>query len=162
MENVLIEIKNKIPAELIYSLKKFDRTKKKTHPHKHNQYLEIVFFQEGKGFHWIDEERYPIHPPEIFIIKSNQIHYWDIESPKGEVLIIKNTFQTLTTDLVLKQLFYRISVHNNFTLDYNTGDEINTLFSLLQLNTLGDTNYSTVIFDGLIKVLFSKLLPEKK
>ncbi|MBA4058281.1 MAG: hypothetical protein C0490_26425 [Marivirga sp.] len=65
---------------------------KRTKPHKHDAYFELIYLSEGAGFHWIDTEKYQIHPPVVFFL-SGQLHYWEMTAiPKGYVMLFKEEF----------------------------------------------------------------------
>ncbi|MFB9056647.1 AraC family ligand binding domain-containing protein [Mariniflexile ostreae] len=67
--------------------------KRYTKPHRHNKYLEIIFFCKGEGFHHLDSKSYGIDPPVVFVLKKEEVDNWEINIiPKGYVIIIKETF----------------------------------------------------------------------
>lgn len=155
-----IAIKNKIASELVYTIKPFNKDKRKTQPHKHNQYLEIVYLQTGSGFHWIDEKMYTIISPVIFLIKSNQVHHWDINiEPSGYVIILKDIFPHFTDDNTLKLLIKKIYTGNCFKIDSFHETEINQLFQLLLNSASKYLDYKPIIIDGLLKALLGLIAP---
>ena len=84
---------NKITAFNDIKVEPFDVTKRYTKPHKHNKYLELVFFLKGSGFHYLDSHPFEIKPPQAFIIHKDQVHHWHIDTvPQGYVVIIKESF----------------------------------------------------------------------
>ena len=91
--NDSISTYNKINAEVGIKIEPFDVAKRYTKPHKHNKYLEIIYFIKGSGFHHLDMESHSIEPPLLFIVKKDEVHHWEITTkPKGYVIIIKESF----------------------------------------------------------------------
>lgn len=155
-----IYIKNKIQNGFIYTIKPFNKDKRKTQPHKHVQYLEIVFLQTGSGFHWIDDNIYIINSPVMFFIKSHQTHYWDIKTePSGYVIILKDIFPNYSDDICLKQLLNKIRTINCFYLEGHHELKINLLFELLSNSANKGLHYEPLIIDGLLKALFAIIVP---
>ena len=60
MSAKLIETKNKVEDGLVFKISHFKRKIKKTKPHKHDDYHELIFLQEGEGFHQIEEKQFLI------------------------------------------------------------------------------------------------------
>ncbi|NJX14264.1 helix-turn-helix domain-containing protein [Tamlana crocina] len=90
---------NKITSVSDIKIEPFDVAKRYTKPHKHNKYLELVFFTKGSGFHYLDAQPYEIKPPIAFLIHNDQVHHWSIDSvPEGFVIIIKESFLERITD----------------------------------------------------------------
>jgi hypothetical protein len=46
-----IDIKNKLDKGLSFKISRFKEQIKKTNPHKHDEYFELIFLFEGEGFH---------------------------------------------------------------------------------------------------------------
>ncbi|XCF05406.1 helix-turn-helix transcriptional regulator [Tamlana crocina] len=90
---------NKITSVSDIKIEPFDVAKRYTKPHKHNKYLELVFFTKGSGFHYLDAQPFEIKPPIAFLIHNDQVHHWNIDSvPEGFVIIIKESFLERITD----------------------------------------------------------------
>lgn len=86
-------IKNKIESDKAIKVAPFKKDIRKTSPHKHNNYFEIIYLSKGSGFHYIDLSKYAITPPIMFFIRQEQVHYWDMAAePDGYVIIIKKIF----------------------------------------------------------------------
>lgn len=87
-----IQIKNKLQSEQLFKISSFKEVIKRTKPHKHDAYFEIVYLSEGAGFHWIDTQKFQINPPVVYFL-SGQLHYWEMTAvPKGFVLLFKEDF----------------------------------------------------------------------
>ncbi len=69
MEKNSIDIKNKLELDQTFKISRFKEEIKKTKPHKHDKYYELVILTEGEGFHWIESEKYMILTPEIYFLK---------------------------------------------------------------------------------------------
>ena len=63
-----------------------------TKPHIHS-YYQIIWFQSGKGKHYVDFKEYDISGDAIFFIAKNQVHYFDHRlSYKGIMLHFNEAF----------------------------------------------------------------------
>lgn len=43
------------------------------YPHRHD-FFEVLYLMKGSGFHVIDSNKYPIHPPCVFFMSPGQAH----------------------------------------------------------------------------------------
>lgn len=55
-------------------------------PHIHSFY-QVIWFQSGKGTHYVDFEAYPVTDNAMFFISMNQVHYFDEHTDYHGVLI---------------------------------------------------------------------------
>ena len=98
-----IAVKEKIASYEFLKIEPFDISKRHTKPHRHNKYLELVFFLKGSGYHHLDTKPYQIMPPIAFLIHQEQVHHWSIDSvPEGYVVIIKESFLENVSDNVIR------------------------------------------------------------
>ena len=105
-----IQIQNKAKDVSLFKIAKFKKHIRKTSPHKHNSYFEIIFLTKGSGSHTIDTIEYKIQPPVVFNIRKEQVHFWDIKTePEGFVLIIKKNFIDNCIDKDIKKLISELS-----------------------------------------------------
>ncbi|WMI64945.1 helix-turn-helix transcriptional regulator [Aestuariibaculum sp. YM273] len=156
MQTTDIRIKDKIPASDFLKIEVFDVNKRYTKPHKHNKYLELVYFTEGSGFHYLDTTPFEIQPPVAFLIHQNQVHHWHINTiPKGYVIIIKERFLETVLDASIPLLLSKLSSFDDISLPQNP--IIDALFQALCLEMKNQIPENDVIEGGL-KALFSKLL----
>lgn len=154
--NKNIPVKNKISPEKHIKATPFRKEIRKTEPHKHNQYFEIIFIAKGKGAHWIDDVRYEVKPPILFFISQDQVHNWDLKTePDGFVIILKKDFVEKSLDLQLKMLLARISTLPCISIEEN--DTISQLFELLTIENKLDTESSFYTTEGLLKALLAKI-----
>ena len=75
-----LHIKDKSETGKFCKVAPFRKEIRKTEPHKHNNYFEIIYLSKGSGFHYIDNNEFQIQSPTIFFIKKEQVHYWNILS----------------------------------------------------------------------------------
>lgn len=151
-----LEIKDKIRQTEGLKIAPFRQHIRKTTPHKHNNYFEIIYLAKGKGSHTIDTKEYEIKPPVIFTIRKEQVHFWDIRTkPEGFVLIIKKSFIDNCLDKEIKRLISELSAHTCLFPKDNISSDI---FNLL-LNEYQEKKTSNrPIIDGLLKALLGKFL----
>ncbi|MDG4951271.1 AraC family ligand binding domain-containing protein [Weeksellaceae bacterium KMM 9724] len=62
------EIKDKTRQTEEIKIAPFRKHIRKTSPHKHNSYFEIIYRTKGQGSHTIDTKEYEIKPPVVFTI----------------------------------------------------------------------------------------------
>ena len=150
-----LTIKDKTTTKEYIKIEPFRKHTRVTKPHKHNKYLEFIYFTKATGFHVIDHYKIEIANPIFFIVRKEQIHYWNLTSePEGYVIIIKEAFIEECLDIEIKQQLTQISAFPYLnTEDNNT---IEQLFKLLISENSNKKNRSIV--EGLLKVLLSKLL----
>ena len=151
-----LEIKDKTRKTEGIKIASFRQHIRKTSPHKHNNYFEIIYLTKGQGSHTIDTKEYEIKPPVIFTIRKEQVHFWDIKTkPEGFVLIIKKSFIENCLDKDIKRLISELSARTClFPKDYAAIE----IFKLL-LNEHQEQKISKkLIIDGLLKALLAKLL----
>lgn len=153
---VELEIKDKTRQTEGLKIAVFRKHIRKTTPHKHNSYFEIIYLTKGKGSHTIDIKEYEIKPPIIFTIRKEQVHFWDIKTePEGFVLIIKKSFIDNCLDKDIKRLISELSAQTCLFPKDNTAVDI---FKIL-LNEYQEKEQSNrSIIDGLLKALLAKFL----
>jgi len=157
MSDHVIQIKNKLDDGLLFKISRFKEKIKKTSPHKHDDYYELIFISEGEGFHWIETEKYMVSPPEFYFLKPGQFHYWQLTAiPKGFVIIFKADFfdNLKETDIIslYRQLTdkFRVSIPEN----YNPETILNELLQEYSESSV----YSTHIIHGYLRALFARML----
>jgi len=156
MDNT-IPIKNKINADNHIKAEPFRKDIRKTTPHKHKQYFEIIFLISGSGNHWIDGIQYTIKPNVLFFITQDQVHNWDLDTePEGYVLILKSTFAEKSLDRELKMLLHRI--HDASCLYMEEPTTIRQIFELLVRENTGSSEMAFHMKEGLVKALLAKIL----
>ncbi|MBS9523999.1 helix-turn-helix domain-containing protein [Litoribacter alkaliphilus] len=104
-----IENKNKLESEQLVKVSKFKEVIKKTKPHKHAGYYELIFLSEGEGFHWVETENFQVKIPDLYFMKPGQVHHWQFTAvPKGYVVLFKEEFINKITDAPLWSLLNRL------------------------------------------------------
>ncbi|WP_119079236.1 AraC family transcriptional regulator [Chitinophaga alhagiae] len=92
-----IPIKSKITGDSLFKISMMKTVIKPTRPHRHADYHEFIFLDEGSGFHDIGDMSFEVTPPVFFYIKPGQTHCWNFSAlPKGYVLLFRE-------DLLLKE-----------------------------------------------------------
>ena len=148
-------VKDKTNTQEYIKIEPFRTHTRVTKPHKHNKYLEFVYFTKATGFHVIDHLKIEIDNPIFFVVRKEQIHYWNLTSePEGYVIIIKEAFIEQCLDIEIKQQLAKISAFPYLIPEDNT--TIEQLFQLLISENKHKKNKTIV--EGLMKVLLGKLL----
>ena len=136
---------------------RFDVNKRYTKPHKHNKYLELVFFTKGEGIHYMDLKSYAIKPFVVFLIKKEEEHHWEINSkPKGYVIIIKEAFFEKTLDKHINKQLRALNSQQKIEISKND-NSIRKLFKILCYEMEQNLAQQEFI-EGTLKALFSKIL----
>jgi AraC-like DNA-binding protein len=152
-----LPIKDKTDAGKSIKVAPFKRTIRKTEPHKHNSYFEIIYLSKGKGFHTIDSSRFPVTPPIIYIVRKEQVHYWELKNePDGFVLILKKSFADNSLDKELKKLLMQVSSYSCIVLEEKR--TIEQLFEMLVQEYQSDNDITLPVIEGLVKILLAKIL----
>jgi len=157
--SINLSVKDKSEDKRFLKAASFRKNTRKTEPHKHNSYFEIIYLTKGKGFHSIDNKKYELKPPVLFLIRHEQVHHWDLDEevePEGYVLILKKLFFERTLDGELKQLLAQISKISCAYLNENP--TINKLFDLLVSENITESDSSFTFSEGIVKSLFAKII----
>ncbi len=150
-------IKDKTKAIDTIKIAPFRKEIRKTKPHKHNKYLELVYFSRGSGCHTIDNQKIAVKPATFFVVRKEQVHFWDLEKePEGFVIIIKKKFVENSLDKELKRLITIISAHPYLYLKEK--ETVEQLFHLLVKEYSKNSTENVMFIEGLIKALLAKLL----
>ena len=135
---------------------------KTTSPHGHKDYLEIIFLEQGAGFHQIDYGRFVVKPHSLYLIMPGQIHSWELtEIPKGYVAMIQK-------DFLLDHPLYHI-LFQTFPLPFpsmfdleGVNETFNSIFQSIELEyNKADTNFEAVI-QTYLNLIFNLLKREMK
>ncbi len=157
MNNKRIDVKNKLDNGQRFKISRFKEKIKKTHPHKHDEYYELIFLEEGEGFHTIETERYVVETPDFYFLKPGQLHFWQFTSiPKGYVLLFKENEFDAVKESILIELIRRLSEKTRIKLD--GGEVFFSMLYELEQEYQKNTTYSREIYHGLVKVLVGRLL----
>ncbi|WP_139957256.1 AraC family transcriptional regulator [Flavicella sediminum] len=153
--NEIFTIKDKIKTSKAIKIEVFKKHVRKTAAHKHNKYLELVFFTNASGFHTIDNHKIEVKPGTFFVVRKEQVHFWDLDSePNGYVILLKKSFVDNSLDLELKKVIAKISA---ITYRYfESAETLINLFDLLIIENKSENN--TMILEGLLKALLAKVI----
>ncbi|MGN6291305.1 MAG: helix-turn-helix domain-containing protein [Chitinophagaceae bacterium] len=152
-----IDIKDKSQPNADFTITPFKKGIRKTQPHKHNNYFEIIYLSGGVGFHTIDSRKFAISVPIIFFIRREQIHFFDLEGePEGFVAIIKKGFIQKSLDNELKRLLEKLNNQNCLFLKDDS--IIQPVFQLLAQEYTINNEHSFHVIEGLLKALLAKIL----
>lgn len=154
-----LTIKDKSEHSRFLKAAAFRKNTRKTEPHKHNSYFEVIYLSQGSGYHSIDNRNFEVKPPVLFFIRQEQVHHWDLDAgtePDGYVLILKKGFFERSLDGELKKLLATVS---RLTCAYvEEHPTIQQLFELLVRENATESDQSLSITEGLLKALFVKIL----
>ena len=150
-------IKNKIETERTIKVAPFRKNVRRTNPHKHNSYLELIYLSAGSGIHGIDSVEYVIEPPVIHIVRQEQVHHWQLDTePEGFVVLVKKAFIDKSLDGERKSLFTKIS--SQCCLQVVDHALIEAVLALLSEEIAENGENSFIVIEGLLKALLAKIL----
>jgi len=157
-----IPVKNKLNEKEFFRIKRMKEVIKATNPHGHKDYLEIIYLEQGAGFHQIDFNRFSVKPHGLYLVMPGQIHSWELtEIPKGFVAMIQKDF--LLEHPLYDVLFqtFPLAYPSGFDLE-NVSETILGIFrSIEQEYIRGEVNHEAVIRTYLL-LLFNLLKRELK
>lgn len=157
MGDKLIGIRNKLNEGLTFKISRFKEIIKKTNPHKHDEYYELIFLSEGSGFHCIESEKHIVSSPEVYILKPGQLHFWQFTSiPKGFVMLFKASEFDIVSESDLWEMLRKFS--DIVRLDLKSGGFPEFLLNEIYEEFTFGAEYSREIIHGLLKALLGKLL----
>src|SRR5919199_1274613 len=143
-----LQVKDKIETNRTIKIAPFKKDIRKTTPHKHNNYFEILYLSEGSGYHYIDSRRFEVASPAMYFIRKEQVHYWELDAePDGFVVIIKDSFIKKSLDNELKSLLAKISNQNSLCVKDDAA--INILMNLLTQENKTEGENTFLIIEGL-------------
>jgi AraC-like DNA-binding protein len=157
MENRQIDIKNKLGEGLTFKISRFKEQIKRTRPHKHDEYYELIFLSEGEGFHTVETEKFVVSTPEFYFLKPGQLHFWQFTAiPKGFVVLFKEEEFDAISERDLLEMNRALLANTRIGLNpenFPIGI-LEELFIEFQTNS----RFSKPILHGLLKALLGKML----
>jgi AraC family transcriptional activator of pobA len=154
-----ITVKNKLESQQSFKISPFKEVIKRTKPHKHDAYFEIIYLSEGAGFHWIDTQKFQINPPVVYFL-SGQLHYWEMTaSPKGYVLLFRENFFEFFKQVDLLNLVRSLEGTAEINLHDTTG--LDFIFSEMVQEYKLPSGNSAELIQGYLQVALVKLLRNK-
>ena len=155
-----IVVKNKLEGQNLFKISRFKEVIKRTKPHKHDAYFEIIYLSEGAGFHWIDTQKFQITPPVVFFL-SGQLHYWEMtEIPKGYVLLFREEFFNFVKQNDLLNLIR--SLEDTVDVQVNSDDNLEFIFGEMEHEFQNPSSNSIELIQGYLQVLLVKLLRHRE
>ncbi|MBA6315662.1 helix-turn-helix domain-containing protein [Cellulophaga baltica] len=148
---------NKISSTESIKIVPFDIQKRYTSPHKHDKYLEIVYFIKGSGAHYLDFEKFEITPHSIFFIKKEEVHHWEITTePVGYVILIKESFLAHSLDDTIAKQLLQLTSSQCIQADENDF----SLFALFSALTweMNQKNVLQQVIEGGLKAILAKMV----
>jgi AraC-like DNA-binding protein len=156
-----LQVKDKSESGKPIMVSTFRKEIRKTTPHKHNNYFEILYLSQGSGYHFIDSRKFQVMPPVMYLVRKDQVHYWELDSePDGFVIIIKKAFIEESMDSELKFLFTQISRES--CIFPKDSAVTHRLFDLLAATDKKQGKYAFQVTEGLLKALLAHVLEEVK
>ncbi|MDC1106881.1 helix-turn-helix transcriptional regulator [Prolixibacteraceae bacterium] len=150
----MIEKKNKLHPKEAFKIAPFRKHIRQTKPHIHHGYLEIVYLFQGNGSHTIDDHKYEISTPSIFIVKNGQVHHWDLlTEPEGFVILIQKDFFPSCGDQELELLKVKLTQYEH--IEISNPKNVTNLLNILNEEY---PTYNINLFHSLLKAIFSKIL----
>lgn len=152
-----IPFKNKLGKDQLFKISRFKEKIKKTRPHKHGGYHELIYLTQGEGYHWIETEKFKIEAPELYFLHAGQLHCWQFTSiPKGYVILFKEEFFNSINEVSILNLIKNLSSVVNISMEGQ--QDISFIFEdiIREFNQGGE--FSDQIINGYLRVIFSKLL----
>jgi AraC family transcriptional activator of pobA len=151
-----IAIKNKLEEKQLFKISRFKEVIKRTKPHKHDAYFELIYLSEGAGFHWIDTQKFQIIPPIVFFL-SGQLHYWEMTAiPKGYVMQFRDDF---FNSLKHSDLLNLVSaLQDTVDVHLSKDDQLDFIFSEMENEYRNPSTHSVELIQGYLQVALVKLL----
>ncbi|MDZ7606171.1 MAG: AraC family transcriptional regulator [Cyclobacteriaceae bacterium] len=152
-----IAVKKKLESEQLFKISRFKEVIKRTKPHKHDAYFELIYLSEGAGFHWIDTKKFQITPPVVFFL-SGQLHYWEMTAiPKGYVMLFREGF------FLQKDLLNLIrSLEDTVFVNPSQDDNLDFIFGEMEKEFRNPSLNSIELIKGYLRVALVKLLRHKE
>lgn len=151
-----ITVKKKLEERELFKISRFKEVIKRTKPHKHDAYFELIYLSEGAGFHWVDTQKFQITPPVVFFL-SGQLHYWEMTSvPKGYVMLFRDEFFNSLKHRDLLNLV--ASLQDTVNVQLSTGDDLDFIFGEMEKEYKNPSAHSIELMQGYLQVALVKLV----
>lgn len=154
MEVSDFKVNKKLEDDMPFKISRFKEVIKRTKPHKHDGYFELIYLSEGGGFHWIDTQKIQITPPVVFFL-SGQLHYWEMTAiPKGFVMLFREGFFDFQKDLLN---LIRLLEDTDF-IHPEAEDCLEFIFGEMEKEYRHPSSNSVELIQGYLRVALVKLL----
>ncbi|MCC5937548.1 MAG: helix-turn-helix domain-containing protein [Lunatimonas sp.] len=151
-----ISTKNKLESQELFKISRFKPLIKKTKPHKHEGYFELIFIAEGEGFHWIETESYQVQTPDFYFLKPGQLHFWQFTAiPKGYVMMFKEEFIDAVKEVKILQQIQQLGDLTRIPMWKDP--MVEHIFEDILRVFKEDTRNADDVIKGYLRVLFAKI-----
>jgi AraC-like DNA-binding protein len=104
----------------------------------------------------MDSTAYEIKPPVVFVVNTNEVYHWEIDTvPEGFVIIVKEEFLQKIIDKHINQQLYRLKKEQIITLQPD--ESVDKLFEVLCLE-MKQISIQKEVIEGGLKALFAKII----
>lgn len=156
-----IKTRNKLDSKLLFIISPFKEVIKRTQPHTHGDYYEMIFLSQGHGYHRIEDKNYLIMPPECYWLNPGQLHYWEFTSvPKGYVVLFKESFFDPVDDYMIIEKLHLLKPVRKIIFSHEDSPE--EIFKFMLKEFLDLSELSADIHKGSIQLLLSYLIKHSK
>ncbi|RRB07500.1 AraC family transcriptional regulator [Larkinella rosea] len=156
-EPAVFPVKNKLENEQLFKLSRFKEVIKRTKPHRHDGYFELIVLLEGSGFHWVDTKLMPIAPPMAFFLSPGQLHCWQLTSvPKGFVVMFRADFIDPKHSADLYPLAQQLERKREVLLPQPA--PFADLLTAIETEYQNPSRHSLVILRAMTQILLARLL----
>jgi len=152
--------KSKLEENKLFKISRFKEVIKRTKPHKHDAYFELIYLSEGAGFHWIDTQKFQITPPVVFFL-SGQLHYWEMTAiPKGYVMLFRDEFFNSLKHTDLLNLIS--TLQDTVDVQVSSDNQLDHVFDEMEKEYKNPSDHSVELIQGYLQVALIKLLRQKE
>lgn len=157
MQTTPIPFKNKLAEGQLFKISRFKEKIKRTKPHKHEGYHELIVLTDGDGFHWIETSQFKIEAPELYFMQPGQMHCWQFTTiPKGYVILFKEEFFHQIKEVSIHQLIKQLD--SLVRIPLSEDGALAFIFDDIYHEFRKGTELSEQIIQGYLRVIFSKIL----
>jgi len=138
---------------------RFKEAIKRTKPHKHDGYFELICILEGEGFHQVDLNTYPIQPPELYFLKPDQLHCWQFTAiPKGYVLLFREEYFNELEEAPIINLIQTMNETSRVPIENSVF--MKSVFEELRNACEKPDSFSKDLTNGYLRCIFSKIIKD--
>lgn len=152
-----MKVKQKIDQDQNFKISRFKEKIKRTKPHKHGDYYELIYISSGEGYHCIETEKYLITTPEVYFMKPGQMHCWQFTSiPRGYVVLFRTELFDPVREIHLLELLNKL--HTTVRVSFESLNSPDTIFEELLSEVHKDGPLLDDIVHGYLRALLGRIL----
>lgn len=152
-----MKVKQKIGQEQNFKISRFKEKIKRTQPHKHGDYYELIYISGGDGYHWIETRKFLVSSPEVYFMKPGQMHCWQFTSlPQGFVVLFRKELFDPIRESHLLELLNQLS--SMVRIPFETHQVPDAIFEELLTEYQNPGSYSEEIIHGYLRALLGRIL----